>query len=145
VLENAAGAVCDPGGAGGGTAVVAARAVSGIGLVEGVAGKDCCGNGDGGAIRGGSATAGEGLGAKALGFTVGGRGFVSCVRNSDEIGSIGARGGIDCMGGSGVGGGSITGVGVHAGGATVAIGALEAVWTAGFSTPVTSCNVVPVG
>ncbi|HKT34540.1 MAG TPA: hypothetical protein VJR03_06880 [Nitrospira sp.] len=59
-------------------------------------------------------------------------GLVSWVRNSEEIGSIGVLGGIDCTwGGEDAGADSTTGVGVLAAGV--------------FSTLGTRCNVVALG
>ena len=70
-------------------------------------------------------------------------GLVSCVRNNEEIGSIGVRGGIDCTASTGVGADSTTeGAGVLAGGAAAATGSAV---TAASSTPGTRCRVVPVG
>jgi len=139
VLVNAPGAVCNivaaatgaartsEGEADGGDGEVTAR---GAGRCEcTAAGAD-------------AATGGGGLGAGALWSGPGGAGLVSCVRNSEEIGSIGVRGGIDCTGGV-TGAGSTTGAaGALAGGATAAT---EGVVTAALSTPGTRCKVVPVG
>jgi hypothetical protein len=102
------------------------------------------GGGEGTAARAGAATTGGGVGAGTVCSGADGTGLVSCVRNSEEIGSIGVRGGIDCTGGmTGVGADSTTGgVGVLVAGAAAATGSAV---TAALSMPGTRCKVVPVG
>ena len=101
------------------------------------------GGGEGTAARAGAATAGGGVGAGTVCSGAGGTGLVSCVRNSEEIGSIGVRGGIDCTGDTtGVGADSTTGgAGVLVAGAAAATGGAV---TAPLSTSGTKCKVVPV-
>ena len=139
VLVNAPGTVCNfaaaatgpdrtsEGEAGGGDGEVTATGAGG--------GEDTAAGAD-------AATAGGGLGAGVLWSATGDTGLVSCVRNSEEIGSIGVRGGIDCTGGR-TGAGSTAGAaGALAGGAKAATGGVV---TAALSTPGTRCKVVPVG
>ena len=142
VLVNAPVAACDFGAAVAGAASTSGVNATGVGDGEVTAAGE--GGGEGTAARPGVATAGGRLGAGRFCSGAGGTGLVSCVRNSEEIGSIGVRGGIDCMGGTaGVGAGSTTGGGgVLAGGAAAVTG--DAV-TAALSTPGTRCKVVPVG
>ena len=142
VLVNAPAAACDFGVAGAGVARTSEGDATGVGDGEVTAAGAGCGEGT--AARAGAATVGGGLGAGTFCSGAGGTGLVSCVRNSEEIGSIGVRGGIDCTGGtSSVGADSTTGgVGVLAGGAAAATGSAV---TVALSKPGTRCKVVPVG
>ncbi len=142
VLVNAPAAACDFG------AGVAAAARTSEGEATGVGDGEVtaagAGGGEGRAARAGAATAGGGLGAGTFRSGAGGTGLVSCARNSEEIGSIGVRGGIDCTGGTTAVdvGSTAGGVDVPAGGAAAATGGAV---TAALSTPGTRCKVVPVG
>lgn len=51
--------------------------------------------GSAGSAGGSTGGEGEGGGAVTLGTGTVGIGFVSCVRNNDEMGSMGTRGGVD--------------------------------------------------
>lgn len=82
VFENVPCAVCEATGAGSG----AAAAESGAGGDS----TGAVGAGEGMAVV--SSTGGEATAAGVSAVT-GGSGFVSCVRNSDEMGSMGVRGG----------------------------------------------------
>lgn len=141
VLVNAPAAACDFGVVVAGGARTSEGDATGVGDGEVIAAG--AGGGEGTAACAGAATAGGGLGAGTFCSGVGGTGLVSWVRNREEIGSIGVRGGIDCTGGTtGPGADSTTGgVGV-AGGAVAATGSAV---TAALSTPGTRCKVVPVG
>lgn len=142
VLINVPAAPCD----GGVVVVGAARTSEADATGVGDGGVTAAGEagGEGTAARAGAATAGGGVGAGTVCSGAGGTGLVSCVRNSEEIGSIGVRGDIDCTGDTtGVGADSTTGgTGVLVAGAAVATGGAV---TARLSTPGTRCKVVPVG
>jgi len=143
VLVNAPVAACDFGVALASAASTSGGDATGVGDGEVIAAGE--GGGEGTAACPGIAIAGGGLSAGRFCSGACGTALVSCVRNSEEIGSIGVRGGIDCMDGTtGVGAGPITGGGggVLAGGAAAVTG--DAV-TAALSTPGTRCKVVPVG
>ena len=142
VLVNAPAAACDFGAGVAGAARTSEGEATGVGDDEVTAAG--AGGGEGPAVRAGAATTGGGLGAGTFRSGAGGTGLVSCVRNSEEIGSIGVRGGIDCTGGTtAVAAGSTAGGGgVLAGGAAAATGGAV---RAALSTPGTRCKVVPVG
>ena len=81
-----------------------AAAVTGV-EGAGVEGGEGTATGSGGGV-GAAACAGVDAGGDELGSGADGRGFVSCVWNSDEIGSIGVRGGMDWVGGGAAGAGA---------------------------------------
>ena len=93
VLINAPAAPCDCDVVMGG----AARISEGDAIAVGDGGVTAAGEGggEGTAARAGAATTGGGVGAGTVCSGADGTGLVSCVRNSEEIGSIGVRGGID--------------------------------------------------
>ena len=141
VLINAPAAPCDCGVVVGGAARISEGDNTGVGDGGVTAAGE--GGGESTAPGAGAATAG-GVGAGTACSGAGGTGLVSCVRNSEEIGSIGVRGGIDRTGDTtGVGAESTTGgAGVLVAGTAAAIGGAV---TAALSTPGTRCKVVPLG
>ena len=93
VLINAPAAPCDCGVVVGGAARISEGDAPAVG--EGGVTAASEGGGESTAAGAGAATAGGGVGAGAVCSCAGGTALVSCVRNSEEIGSIGVRGGID--------------------------------------------------
>jgi len=93
VLINAPAAPCDCDVVMGGAARISEGDNTGVGDGGVTAASE--GGGESTAAGAGAATAGGGVGAGAVCSCAGGTALVSCVRNSEEIGSIGVRGGID--------------------------------------------------
>ena len=93
VLINAPGVPCDSGVVMVGAARISEGDNTGVGDGGVTAASE--GGGESTAADAGVATAGGGVGAGTACSGARGTALVSCVRNSEEIGSIGVRGGID--------------------------------------------------
>jgi len=128
--------------------VFAPGPASGVGAGEAGASATAAGAAAGGGATGGTGTAARRdseIGGGGLSEAGGVMAFVSCVRNNDEMGSMGALGGIGWTGGGTTGGGTDSRTGeigsMTGGGAAAGRGAGSGVC----STMGTSCNVALVG